>query len=141
MKLIIFLSLIHILIEGKKAIVLLNKTDLDSVLDVEALKNRVKQKILPISAREKTGIDQLEETIKEMFFQGEISFNDEVYITNIRQKTALQEALKSFYMVEESIEAGMPEDFYSIDLMNAYEELSLIHISRAFSMRLVGAIV
>lgn len=58
-----------------------------------------------------------------MFFHGEISFNDEVYITNIRHKTALADALSSLRQVRESIEMGMPEDFYSIDLMSAYEEL------------------
>ena len=61
-----------------------------------------------------------------MFLQGEISFNDEVYITNMRQKSALQDAYNSLKKVKESIEMGMPEDFYSIDLMNAYEELGNI---------------
>ena len=64
--------------------------------------------------------------IKEMFFQGEISFNDEVYITNMRQKRALEEALESLKLVENSIAMGMPEDFFSIDLMNAYERLGSI---------------
>lgn len=114
------------MIQNRKAVVLLNKTDLYPVVTKEYLEDKVKHKIIPISAKERTGIDTLEETIKEMFFQGEISFNDEVYITNVRQKTSLQEALKSFHMVEDSIQAGMPEDFYSIDLMNAYEELGNI---------------
>ena len=61
-----------------------------------------------------------------MFFSGKVTFNDEVYITNIRQKTALQEALRSLKLVQQSIEDDMPEDFYSIDLMNAYEELGTI---------------
>ena len=79
--------------------------------------------VLNISAREETGLEELETMIKEMFFQGEISFNDEVYITNLRQKQALKDALESLKLVENSIEAGMPEDFFSIDLMNAYERL------------------
>ena len=66
------------------------------------------------------------EVIKEMFFSGAVTFNDEVYITNIRHKTALQEASRSLQLVLQSIEDGMPEDFYSIDLMNAYEELGSI---------------
>ena len=61
-----------------------------------------------------------------MFLQGEISFNDEVYITNMRQKSALQDAYNSLKKVKESIEMGMPEDFYSIDLMDAYEALGSI---------------
>ena len=75
---------------------------------------------------EQIGIEELEEKIKELFFHGEVSFNDEVYITNIRHKTALQEALHSLHLVVQSISDGMPEDFYSIDLMNAYEELGSI---------------
>ena len=81
----------------------------------------------------------MKDTIKELFFQGDISFNEEVYITNVRQKTALKEALKSFHMVEESIRMEMPEDFYSIDLMNAYEELGSI-IGEAVGEDLVNEI-
>lgn len=61
-----------------------------------------------------------------MFYHGDISFNDEIYITNARQKSALSEASESLKKVLESIEAGMPEDFYSIDLMSAYEALGEI---------------
>lgn len=82
--------------------------------------------MIAISAKEQTGIEEFEETIREMFFTGEVTFNDEVYITNIRHKTALQEARNSLNLVVQSILDGMPEDFYSIDLMNAYEELGSI---------------
>ena len=78
-------------------------------------------KVIPVSVVEETGIDKLESVIKEMFFQGDLSFNDEVYITNERHKAALKEARQSLDMVERSIEDGMPEDFFSIDLMGAYE--------------------
>ena len=56
-----------------------------------------------------------------MFFQGDLTFNDEIYITNVRQKTALQDAYDALQRVNDSIDANMPEDFYSIDLMDAYE--------------------
>ena len=62
-----------------------------------------------------------QDTIKSMFFSGKISFNDEVYITNARHKEALEEAEESLAMVKQSIEDGMPEDFFSIDLMAAWE--------------------
>ena len=61
-----------------------------------------------------------------MFFSGEISFRDDVCITNMRQKDAMVSANNSLKLVLSSIEAGMPEDFYSIDLMNAYEALGSI---------------
>ena len=85
-----------------------------------------KTEIIPISALENKGLERLSEKVKEMFFGGELSFNDQVYITNARQKQALLEAHRSLIQVGESIEAGMPEDFFSIDLMSAYEALGRI---------------
>lgn len=115
------------LIADRKTAVLLNKTDLEMVTGEEELRKRLPDKrIIPISAKEHTGIELLEDTLKEMFFGGELSFNDQVYITNIRHKTALMEAQESFLQVRESIEMQMPEDFYSIDLMAAYESLGRI---------------
>lgn len=144
------------LIEGKKAIILLNKSDLNTVVTKEYLKEYLcgtgkteghkterngregrgkkcdmesRGKHIPmieISAKEEQGIHEFETVLKDMFLQGNISFNDEIYITNMRQKAALTDALESLKKVNESIEMGMPEDFYSIDLMDAYESLGNI---------------
>ncbi len=113
-------------IQDKKAIVLLNKSDLDTKTDATVLKKRLNKPILSISAKNNTGIHELEKLIEEMFFSGKLSFNDEVYITNIRQKNALAEAESSLKMVLQSIDDGMPEDFFTIDMMNAYEVLGTI---------------
>lgn len=114
------------LIRGRKAIVLLNKTDLEMLVTEKELEERTGQTVIPVSAKEQKGIDVLEERIRELFFSGKIDLNDEVMITNIRHKTALREAYDSLLLVEKSIEDQMPEDFFSIDLMNAYEELGTI---------------
>ena len=114
------------MLSDKKAIVLYNKTDLTPAVDIGELKKRTGHPVIPISAKEETGIFELEEEIKSMFFSGNLSFNDEVYITNARHKAALEEADKSLELVRNSIEIGMPEDFFSIDLMNAYESLGTI---------------
>ena len=114
------------LLGGRKSIVIYNKTDLESAVDIKELKEKTGSPVIPVSVVEETGITELEETIKKMFFHGEISFDDEVYITNARHKTALEEALESLKMVRESIETGMSEDFFSIDLMSAYESLGKI---------------
>lgn len=116
------------LLREKKAIVLLNKTDLKPVTSEEGLRKRLGEdrKIIPVSAKEKKGVEQLEEAVRELFFEGELSFNDEIYITNMRQKASLMEAAESLSQVENSLEMEMPEDFYSIDLMNAYEALGRI---------------
>ena len=113
-------------IQNKKAIVLLNKSDLDAKTDASILQTQLNKPILSISAKNNTGIHELETLIEEMFFSGKLSFNDEVYITNIRQKNALAEAQNSLKMVLQSIADGMPEDFLTIDMMNAYEALGTI---------------
>ena len=114
------------LLSGRKSIVIYNKTDLEPIVDMEKLKQRTGSPVIPVSVVEETGIHKLEDEIKNMFFQGELSFNDEVYITNARHKAALEEAEESLELVKNSIDMGMAEDFFSIDLMNAYESLGRI---------------
>lgn len=114
------------MIQEKKAVILLNKSDLATVVTKDMVQSYIEKPMIEISAKEESGIRELEDTLKQMFFQGEISFNDEVYITNIRHKTALQDAYDSLIKVNISIENDMPEDFYSIDLLDAYESLGSI---------------
>lgn len=114
------------LIQNKNVIVLLNKSDMEQVVKPEDLKNLNKFSMVSISAKKETGLDKLEHAIKDMFFNGEISFNEEIYITNVRHKTLLQEALDSLHMVKDGINQGMSEDFLTIDLMTAYEKLGMI---------------
>ena len=116
------------MIQDKKCIILYNKSDLESQVSIEELakksgKNHV---ILKTSTKKNSGIDDFENAVKEMFFNGDISLNDEVMITNIRHKEALKEASESLNQVKKSIAMGMPEDFYSIDLMSAYGSLGKI---------------
>ena len=114
------------MIQDKKAVILLNKSDLTTVVTKDIIQSYIEKPMIEISAKEEKGIKELEETVKSLFFHGEISFNDEVYITNIRHKTAIQNAYDSLKKVKESIENNMPEDFYSIDLLDAYESLGSI---------------
>ena len=114
------------LIQNKNVIVLLNKSDMEQVVKPEDLKNLNKFSMVSISAKNETVLDKLEHAIKDMFFNGEISFNEEIYITNVRHKTLLQEALDSLHMVKDGINQGMSEDFLTIDLMTAYEKLGMI---------------
>ena len=115
------------MIAGKNAVVLLNKSDLDTVVTVDDMKERTGDiPVISISAKEEQGIWELEDTVREMFLKGEISFNDQIYITNARQKSSLIQARESMEKVIRSIDDGMPEDFYSIDLMDAYEALGNI---------------
>lgn len=118
------------MIDDKKVIVLLNKSDLDKKADIDLLNKKMKEnknwKYVEISAKTHDGISDFYHILKDMFFEGKLSFNNEIYITNMRHKHALMDAQMSLSMVEQSILDDMPEDFFSIDLMNAYESLGFI---------------
>ena len=115
------------MLKNRQVIVLLNKTDLESVVSEEDIRKKLPDKVvIPVSAKEKKGMDLFEETLRNMFFDGKISFNDEIYITNARHKAALMDAYDSLKQVQSSLEMKMPEDFFSIDLMAAYESLGII---------------
>lgn len=113
-------------IRDRKAVVLLNKSDLEPVVSEKELFRLSGHHAISVSAKEETGIDELGREIKKLFFTGEIDFNDQILITSVRHAEVLREALESIRMVKTSILDGMPEDFFSIDLMNAYEKLGLI---------------
>lgn len=127
------------LIRDKKAVVLLNKSDLKQVVSSSEVEQKTGHKVISISAKEEWGLNLLEEEIKNLFYGGAIDFNDQLLITNVRHLQALKEALESIRMVKQSILDGMPEDFYSIDLMGAYESLGLI-IGEALEDDLVNEI-
>lgn len=130
------------MIAGKKTIILMNKQDLQAVTkkeDVAELIVKFKGKltdkieengetsrsipVIDISAKNSTGLDQFTDCLRHMFYNKDINFNDQVYITNLRQKGALKAALESLKKTMDSINADMPEDFYTIDLMDAYTSL------------------
>jgi tRNA modification GTPase len=113
-------------IQNKRSIVLFNKADLETVVSEEDITDQCDKTIVKVSAKNRTGLEEMEKVITEMFFTGNLPYNDEIYITNVRQKEALEVANISLDQVRISIDMEMPEDFYTIDLMNAYEELGKI---------------
>ena len=114
------------IMRGRKAIVLFNKSDLEAKVERAEISVDNDVPVINISAKNQTGIDDFEDSVKDMFFKGELKFNDEVYITNARQKNDIRQAYDSIRLVINSIEDGMPEDFFTIDLMNAYESLGRV---------------
>lgn len=115
----------------KKSIILLNKSDLNTVVSMEDMKKATESfqencVILNTSMTEDKDLKELENTMKDMFIHGKIDLNEEVTITNIRHKEALSEVKTSLELVKQSLLDKMPEDFYSIDLMNAYRCLGTI---------------
>ena len=119
---------------GKKIIVLMNKSDLETVVDIYDVKSNLYEysheeediRFISISAKEKIGMEEFENVAKEMFFHGDIKIQDEVMITNMRHKELLSDAIESLKLVIGSIDNQMPEDFLTIDMMSAYESLGKI---------------
>ena len=114
------------IIKNRKTVILLNKSDLDTVTDADSISKITDSKVISVSAKDNTGLDELSETIVKLFASGEIDYNDEVNVSGERNKEALEETLESLKLVKKSINEGLPEDFYTIDLMNAYEQLGKI---------------
>lgn len=111
------------LIRDKNVIVLLNKSDLQQKMDEAVIRKIIDAPILSISIKKEEGLKEFYDIIKEMFFHGEITLKDGAMISNERQHIEMKKALESLMRVKESIELSMSEDFYTIDLMDAYEYL------------------
>ena len=114
------------LLEGKKAVVLLNKMDKESILQKEELEKLSGFPVLPISAKEGRGMEELGQKLEELFYTGSLSFSTETYIHSERQIAALEEAKSALELVLEGIRLKLSEDFLSIDLMGAYSALGRI---------------
>ena len=118
--------------EGTNCIILVNKTDLSSEVTEEQVKalflsrGRECPTLLFCSLQTGEGIRELTEYVADLFHTGEIAEKNEIFLTNLRHKDAVKEARDSIRLVEDSIESGMSEDFFSIDLMNAYRVLGTI---------------
>ena len=110
----------------KKTVILLNKSDLGNVTGPDEIACYTSNPVIVISAKDETGIDELKRFIIDEYSKGCIKYNDEIFISNLRQKEALTSAIESLLCVAKSITENMPEDFYSIDLTAAYESLGKI---------------
>lgn len=113
-------------IKEKKVICLINKTDKENIVDKMWIRRNIHGDVLEISAKNKTGIEKFHDTLNTMFFSGELCYNNQLYITNARHKEELEKAKESLVKVMESIDMGMGEDLFTIDLMEAYEHLGFI---------------
>ena len=113
-------------IKDKNVIVIINKSDLEIKVDKEVIEKYIDKDIIQLSAMTGDGSEELYDMLNKMFFEGNLSYNDQLYITNARHKNELVYTKNALDKVIESIDIGMEEDFFSIDLMDAYEHLGLI---------------
>ncbi len=125
-------------ISGTEApiLVLLNKNDLDTVITASEVEGQLRASaeqdavriagVIEISAATGEGKDTLAGAVQELFFKGMLSDSQEQYLLNTRHKEALRDALDALHRVVDSVDAGVGEDFYTIDLLAAYEALGRI---------------
>ena len=111
---------------GKKAILLLNKIDLERKIEMKKL-NEISNDILEISAKEEKGMEEMEEKIYSFILEEEVEDSSEkLIITNIRHKSALDKTKTAIDNIFETIDTGMPMDLISVDLKEALDSLSEI---------------
>lgn len=115
------------ILQGRKGVILLNKTDLKIKITREKIKEKLDWDCIEFSNETGHGLDKLSDYITNSFLDGNIKYNDQVYLTSMRHKEAVENAVTSLKNVIVTINDGMPEDFYTIDMMEAYKKLGLIN--------------
>lgn len=113
-------------IRDKNVIVIINKSDLEIKIERDVICRYIDAEVIQLSAMTGDGSEELYDMLNKMFFEGSLSYNDQLYITNARHKNELVCTKNALEKVIESIDMGMEEDFFSIDMMDAYEHLGLI---------------
>lgn len=86
------------------------------------MRQKLNWSVIPFSNETKQGLEQLKEYITNSFLKGNISYNDQIYLTSIRHRNAVEAAVNSLKQVVQTVDDGMPEDFYTIDMMEALQE-------------------
>mgnify|MGYP003371208490 FL=1 len=115
------------LIKNKRAIILLNKTDLKEKIKEENPEiKEANATVIKISALNKVGIDKLYEEITKMFDLNQINLDQEVVITNIRHKNLIDKAIESTKKAKETMKQQMPIDIIAIFIKDILEDLGNI---------------
>lgn len=114
-------------VKEMNVILVINKADLEPVLDIDEVRKRYPQlPLVHISVKEERGLDQLEEQIVEQVFSGQMDGDDLTYVSNSRHIALLHEARQALEEALKAIEAGWPVDMVQIDIQRAWERLGEI---------------
>lgn len=114
-------------IRDKKAVVILNKTDLPSAFDSVELKKHLSEAcIIEASVANGVGIEEIENVVENMVYGGEVKHSNSMMVTNVRHKNLLEEAETSLGDAIEMAKACQPLELLEIDASRAYECLGAI---------------
>lgn len=115
------------LMREKKSLVLLNKSDLKPLLTEEEILARLpEKKIIRVSAKEGIGIAELEEEIRSLVYFGQVSVENDIMVSNLRHKDALQRACNSCEDALRGLSEGLPLDILETDFRDIWDALGLI---------------
>ena len=114
------------LLQGRAAIVLLNKSDLQSVVTADELYSRAQTEVIELSTKEKSGMEALSRAIQDKVYGGQVLADEGSFVSDERQADILRQADEHLAAALTTIEAGMGLDFISIDLRSAWEKLGEI---------------
>ncbi|MGM9924410.1 MAG: tRNA uridine-5-carboxymethylaminomethyl(34) synthesis GTPase MnmE [Bacillus sp. (in: firmicutes)] len=113
--------------KGMDTIVIVNKTDLAQAIDLERVKELAGDSpIMTTSLLEDRGVDELEEAIADLFFEGDLEAGDLTYVSNTRHIALISQAIAAIEEAVSAIEQGVPIDLVQIDLTRAWELLGEI---------------
>ena len=115
------------MLQSRTGVILMNKSDLDTKISKKEIRQRLDWDCIDFSNETGFGLEELGDYITNSFLDGSVTYNDQVYLTSMRHKEAVENAIVSLKNVVTSIDDGMPEDFYTIDMMDAYKKLGLIN--------------
>ena len=111
---------------NKKYLVLINKNDLETKLDITKL-NIDPTKIINLSIINNQGIDELKDKINELFKLNELETGDPTYLSNTRSISILKNCLKRVEEIEQSLKNNLPIDMIELDIKSIWEELGKIN--------------
>jgi tRNA modification GTPase len=112
--------------KSSRTITLLNKSDLENSLDLDAVPEKLKSNLITVSLKSGSGLDNLYSFISKIFFNNKVFDPEESLISNNRQLYLIKDALNSINLCLNSIDVGMTEDVFTIDLMDAYSSLGKV---------------
>ncbi|WP_394140472.1 tRNA uridine-5-carboxymethylaminomethyl(34) synthesis GTPase MnmE [Cytobacillus oceanisediminis] len=114
-------------VEGMDVIVIVNKMDLEQKIDMDRVHELSKNhKLVTTSLLEDKGVDDLEDAIASLFFEGSIEAGDITYVSNTRHIALLNQALNAIDEAMQGVEMGTPIDIVQIDLTRTWELLGEI---------------
>jgi tRNA modification GTPase len=113
-------------VKDKKTLVIVNKTDLPEMLPINEIKSHLHdKKIIRVSMKNRSGLEELKAAIYDMFWSGEVS-RENIMVSNSRHIEALGKALDFVKGALKGVVENQPLEMLSVDIKDAAGALGVI---------------